>query len=140
MYCVIGSEHLKICAYLKGMGSQVKSFDEPNPIYDVILPLKLLLLKKTEPEWYSILINFMDHIEYRWFIFPRPQKNLTPWFFSALYPIPKYYFKCEAHFIELDLICVFLSFDSISFVNLILNFKAYVINMRSIRFWLAKLK
>ena len=62
---MIGSEHLKICAYLKGMGSQVKSFDEPNPIYDVILPLKLLLLKKTEPDWYSILINFMDHIEYR---------------------------------------------------------------------------
>ena len=65
MYCAIGFEHLKICAYLKGMGSQVKSFDEPNPIYDVILPLKLLLLKKTEPDWYSILINFMDHIEYR---------------------------------------------------------------------------
>ena len=60
-----GSEHLKICGYLKGKGSRVKAFDEPNPIYEAIMPLRLLVLKINDPEWYALVVNFMDHKEQR---------------------------------------------------------------------------
>lgn len=63
--CLKGPEHLKICAYLKGVGASVKASDEHNSIYDAIVPLKLLVMKKTNPKAFSLVDNFMDHKEER---------------------------------------------------------------------------
>ena len=59
--CQEGFEHKKVCEYLKNVGSVVQNFDEPNSIYDIILPLKILVLKKDNPERYALIANFMDH-------------------------------------------------------------------------------
>ena len=59
--CLEGIEHQKVCKYLKNVGSVVQNFDEPNAIYDIILPLKILVLKKECPERYALIANFMDH-------------------------------------------------------------------------------
>jgi hypothetical protein len=57
VYCVIGFEHLKICAYLKGKGSQVKSFDEPNPIYDLIASVARLRHKLDLARQRTLLVS-----------------------------------------------------------------------------------
>lgn len=63
--CLQGLEHVKICAYLKGIGAQVTAFDKPYPVYDAIVPLKLLVMKKTNPKAYHFIDKLMDHKEQR---------------------------------------------------------------------------
>ena len=41
------------------------SFQEPQPIYDCIVPLKLLLMKIHNPEMFMVIDNFMDHKDER---------------------------------------------------------------------------
>lgn len=73
--CIEGSEHLKICACLKGKGSAVVDVTAPNSIYDAILPLKLLLMKESEPQRFSLLDNLMDHKSER-FAYPEYFKSI----------------------------------------------------------------
>ena len=60
-HCVSGLEHKKVCEYLRNKGSVVVNMDKSNPIYDVVLPLKILALKKSAPERYALVTQFMDH-------------------------------------------------------------------------------
>ena len=60
-HCVSGLEHKKVCEYLRNKGSVVVDMDKSNQIYDVVLPLKILALKKSAPERYALVTQFMDH-------------------------------------------------------------------------------
>ena len=63
--CAKSSNHIEECKLLKSRGSKIKIpwFDKPCSYYDAILPLRVMLLQKTNPKAYNLISILMDHSE-----------------------------------------------------------------------------
>ena len=67
--CAKSSNHIEECKLLKSRGSKIKIpwFDKPCSYYDAILPLRVMLLQKTNPKAYNLISILMDHSEGNFF-------------------------------------------------------------------------
>ena len=63
--CAKSPNHIEECKLLKSRGCKIKIpwFDKPCSYYDAILPLRVMLLKKTNPKAYNLISILMDHSE-----------------------------------------------------------------------------
>ena len=61
--CSKSPNHIEECKLLKSRGCNIKVpwFDKPCSYYDAILPLRVLLLQKTNPKAYHLISILMDH-------------------------------------------------------------------------------
>ena len=68
--CAKSSNHIEECKLLKSRGSKIKIpwFDKPCSYYDAILPLRVMLLQKTNPKAYNLISILMDHSEGNFFL------------------------------------------------------------------------
>ena len=68
--CAKSSNHIEECKLLKSRGSKIKIpwFDTPCSYYDAILPLRVMLLQKTNPKAYNLISILMDHSEGNFFL------------------------------------------------------------------------
>ena len=71
--CAKSSNHIEECKLLKSRGAKIKIpwFDKPCSYYDAILPLRVMLLQKTNPKAYNLISILMDHSEGNFFEFER---------------------------------------------------------------------
>ena len=61
--CAKSPYHIEECKLLKSRGAKIKIpwFDKPCSYYDAILPLRVMILKKTNPRAYNLISILMDH-------------------------------------------------------------------------------
>ena len=66
--CAKSPNHIEECKLLKSRGAKIKIpwFDKPCSYYDAILPLRVMLLKKTNPRAYNLISILMDHAAGMW--------------------------------------------------------------------------
>lgn len=70
--CVAGSLHKEECSIFSKLQKkpQFEDLNEKNPIYAAIAPLRLLLLKRSNPSLWAMVISLMDHNEDRFIADP----------------------------------------------------------------------
>ena len=63
--CAKSPHHIEECKLMKSRGTKIKIpwFDKPCSYYDAILPLRVMLLKKTNPRAYNLISILMDHAD-----------------------------------------------------------------------------
>ena len=102
--CCDNADHLLECKIMKKAKFKVDAkklkFDEDEPIYDSITPLRILALKNKSPEKYNEYLDLMDHMEdYKkiegWLDAHKPTIGETQRGNLRIFPLLRFYVKSK---------------------------------------------